>query len=297
MARIRTLKPGAWQDERVGDLSHGARLLWIGLITMADDEGRLRELPTAINGHVFPHDNIANAKLVRWLVEIEETGMIVRYEAAGKRYIDLPNWRAHQRVDRPSPSELPAPPSTIDRRTSDESFVEPIDDALKLARTRASSPIPSSPVVDVPNSNDNGDSKPGRKPSKPVDQDALPSSLPEQLHSAAAEVHPLVAAVYDERGGDMPTLRGVALAVEAFPDRDHLAVARDLQHWALAGKGRNQTVVDWARTYRTFLRRAVPAKAARPGNAPAEQLTGHDKVRADRAAALANLIEQKGLAI
>jgi hypothetical protein len=108
-----------------------------------------------------------------------------------------------------------------------------------------------------------------------------------------------VAAVYDERGGDMPTLRGVALAVEAFPDRDHLTVARELQHWALAGKGRNQAVVDWARTYRTFLRRAVPAKAGRPGkgNVAVEQLTGHDKVRAERSEALRNRIEQSGLAL
>lgn len=54
--RIRTLKPELWQNEKVGDLSHGARLLFVGLITMADDEGRFRARPSVILGHVFPYD-------------------------------------------------------------------------------------------------------------------------------------------------------------------------------------------------------------------------------------------------
>lgn len=33
--RIRTLKPECWQDEKIGQLSRDARLLFVGLITMA----------------------------------------------------------------------------------------------------------------------------------------------------------------------------------------------------------------------------------------------------------------------
>jgi hypothetical protein len=40
MARIRTLKPTVWLSPQIMNLSHGARLLFIGLITQADDEGR-----------------------------------------------------------------------------------------------------------------------------------------------------------------------------------------------------------------------------------------------------------------
>jgi hypothetical protein len=54
--RIRTLKPEMWADEKVGALTRDARLLFIGLITLADDAGRFRAMPSAILGHVFPYD-------------------------------------------------------------------------------------------------------------------------------------------------------------------------------------------------------------------------------------------------
>ena len=108
--RIRTIKPEIWQDEKVGALSHGARLLFVGLITMADDEGRLRELPAAILGHVFPWDEIPVGKLAKWLAELGESGAILRYTAGGCRYAAITHWFRHQRVDKPNPSELPIPP-------------------------------------------------------------------------------------------------------------------------------------------------------------------------------------------
>lgn len=109
--RIRTLKPEIWADEKVGDLSHGARLLYVGLITMADDEGRLRELPAAIVGHIFPYDNVSAPKAGRWLAEIANSKMIVRYVVEGKRYLALSGWAEHQRVERANKSELPPPPA------------------------------------------------------------------------------------------------------------------------------------------------------------------------------------------
>lgn len=128
--RIRTVKPEHAQDERVGRLSRDARLLFFtGLVTMADDEGRLRAMPALIIGHVFPYDaDVTSAKLRKWLDEIEREGMIVRYEHQGTPYIAIRRWKRHQRIDRPAESTLPAPPdpglvaenSTNDRRMIDE---------------------------------------------------------------------------------------------------------------------------------------------------------------------------------
>jgi hypothetical protein len=83
----------------------------------------------------------------------------------------------------------------------------------------------------------------------------------------ADRLHPVLAVltrVQAERGGEVPTLRGVALALAARPGRDHLAVAHELEHWALAGGGRGRSVRDWVRTYRTFLEGAADAAPARP---------------------------------
>lgn len=104
------MKPEIWQDEKVGDLSHGARLLMLGLLTMADDEGRLRALPALILGHVFPYDDVTSGKLKRWIDEIEGAGLVLSYSADTKPYIAFRRWARHQRPNRPSASSLPEPP-------------------------------------------------------------------------------------------------------------------------------------------------------------------------------------------
>jgi hypothetical protein len=113
--RIRTIKPESQQDEGVGRLSRDARLLFFaGLMTMSDDEGRLRAMFPAIVGHTFPYDeDVSPAKLRRWLSEIESQGMILRYEHNGTPYIAIRHFRRHQRIDKPSPSILPPPPDAV----------------------------------------------------------------------------------------------------------------------------------------------------------------------------------------
>lgn len=109
--RIRTIKPEMFADEAFGTLSHQARLLFIGLITMSDDEGRLRALPAAITGHIFPYDDVPLSKLKRWIEELVNARLIVIYEADGLPYAWLPGWAKHQRVNRLTPSTLPPPPA------------------------------------------------------------------------------------------------------------------------------------------------------------------------------------------
>lgn len=109
--RIRSLKPDTWADEKVRGVSRDARLLFVVLITMADDDGRLRDLPVAILGHGYPEDRDAPRRLERWLEELRSAGLIARYEVEGKHYIVLPKWARHQRVSHYRASVLPAPVS------------------------------------------------------------------------------------------------------------------------------------------------------------------------------------------
>lgn len=109
--RIRTIKPETWADEKIGRLSRDARLLFVGLITMADDAGRLRAMPSAVLGHIFPYDADAARRLEKWFRELEMVGLVLRYEHLGIGYAWLPGWEKHQRINRPGKSELPPPPS------------------------------------------------------------------------------------------------------------------------------------------------------------------------------------------
>lgn len=110
MARIRTMKPTIWGDERFARLGRDARLLCLGLISNADDAGRFIATPGAILGAVFPHDDLSSPKIRQWRDEIAAAGLIQLYDVAGRQYGHFPGWEKHQRIDRPQPSSLPPPP-------------------------------------------------------------------------------------------------------------------------------------------------------------------------------------------
>jgi hypothetical protein len=111
MARIRSIKPSFWADEAVAELSRDARLLALGLISFADDEGRFLASTAAIAGYVFPHDDVPSTRLRRWLDEIERAGIVRLYSMNRREYGAFPNWRKHQRISHPQPSILPEPPA------------------------------------------------------------------------------------------------------------------------------------------------------------------------------------------
>ena len=113
MPRIRSIKPEHKSHRKVGRLSDRSYRLWIGLITEADDAGRLIEDLPQLRALVFGfQDRLTVAKVRTSLEEIEKAGLICRYSVNGIHYIALPSWLDHQRINRPTPSRIPAPKLT-----------------------------------------------------------------------------------------------------------------------------------------------------------------------------------------
>lgn len=108
MARIRTIKPEFPQSETMGKLSRDARLLFIQLWTIADDEGRARASSRMLASLLYPYDDDAKGQMDGWLEELERLGCIRCYEADGSSYLEIVNWLKHQKIDKPSKSRLPA---------------------------------------------------------------------------------------------------------------------------------------------------------------------------------------------
>lgn len=107
--RIRTIKPEALQHRKVGKLTDQQFRLWIGLITQADDDGRLVADPDQLRVLAFGYFPRVTVAAVQAAVQaLAEVGLIRLYTVAGVRYADLPSWRDHQRINRPTPSRLPA---------------------------------------------------------------------------------------------------------------------------------------------------------------------------------------------
>lgn len=111
MARIRTIKPQFWGDTEIAGMSVGARYLAIGLVSMADDDGRFIASISAISGYVFPHDDYTPKQIAKWRDEIEACGFATFYTVAGKQFGCIPNYRRHQRISKPQASPLPQPPA------------------------------------------------------------------------------------------------------------------------------------------------------------------------------------------
>lgn len=109
MARIRTIKPAFWKSNKIAKLSIPARLLAIGLISRADDDGRFLASTASIWGDVFPNDQIAPAKIRRWMKELADCGLVHEYQYESVLYGVFPKWHDHQFINRYTPSTLPAP--------------------------------------------------------------------------------------------------------------------------------------------------------------------------------------------
>lgn len=107
MARIRSIKPEFPQSESMGNVSRDARLTFIQLWTIADDEGRLRGNSRMLASLLFPYDDDAPGLIDGWLKELEDEGCIVRYTSGKQSYLQLCNWLVHQKIDKPSKSKIP----------------------------------------------------------------------------------------------------------------------------------------------------------------------------------------------
>ncbi len=142
MARIRTIKPEFWSNERVMCCSRGSRLLFIGLWNFADDTGRLRDSAKSIRAQIFPGDDDVNSEIVRGMIdELSSNGLVNKYEVDGEGYLEITGWN-HQRIDRPHASKHPAPNSTNDRRPFPPDLIlsNPIGNDLRRDAPLARSP-------------------------------------------------------------------------------------------------------------------------------------------------------------
>jgi len=108
MARIRTIKPEFWTNERVMECSMVARLLFIGMWNFADDLGRLSLAPKTLKAQIFPSDDISSEIILGLVEELSKNGLVLRYEVEGREYLQIVGWQ-HQRIDKPQPGKCPGP--------------------------------------------------------------------------------------------------------------------------------------------------------------------------------------------
>lgn len=108
MARKRMIDPNIWQSEDFSKLSTLGKLVFIGLFSLADDEGRGRCNPVYLKSTLFPYEEgIRSADIDKTLSEISSNMSVIFYSCDGSSYYSLYNWNTWQKIDRPSESKIP----------------------------------------------------------------------------------------------------------------------------------------------------------------------------------------------
>ncbi|MDQ2787975.1 MAG: hypothetical protein M3Y58_23595 [Chloroflexota bacterium] len=151
MARKRVLDPSIWTDDGMAELTPRQQLLYIGLISTADDAGRQKASPVAIRLSLPTiYANVLDGDIDTDLAAVlKRMRQLVAYIADDRRYLVFQNYSKWQRIDRPSASNLPAPPQPCEnvRRSFDDqsSNVRPELSELK----ELTPPTPSRGVDDA----------------------------------------------------------------------------------------------------------------------------------------------------
>lgn len=94
--RIRSIKPEFWSSQSNGRLTRNARLIFIGLWTVADNFGRFRAEPRVLAGSILPYDRDAVAVVRKALAELLSEGKIELYEYERSTFGAIPAFAEHQ---------------------------------------------------------------------------------------------------------------------------------------------------------------------------------------------------------
>lgn len=106
MARIRSIKPEFWSNDRLSALPIEAHMLAGALLNYADDEGYFNANPGLIKAACFPirETSMTVPGLIREVSEIDY--IRIAEGTDGRTYGWIVKFNEHQRVDKPKPSKI-----------------------------------------------------------------------------------------------------------------------------------------------------------------------------------------------
>ena len=155
MARARNIKPQFFTNDELSELPPLARLLFIGLWTIADFKGCFEYKPKRLKVQLLPYDDCDIEQLVSAL---DKSRFISIYSVQGQRYIKVINFGKHQnphKNERESGSSIPDISMSDEKKSENSDNLQNIEinhdqngsdpaDSLNLI------PDSCSPITDTP---------------------------------------------------------------------------------------------------------------------------------------------------
>lgn len=111
----RMLDSVIWHNEKFAVMPPMARLLAIGIINHADDQGRNKANPIYLRSQILPYDDVTGEQIANWLTMIASNETIMLYQVVGKDYYQILNWWTYQAHQYAMPSQYPKPQGWQDR--------------------------------------------------------------------------------------------------------------------------------------------------------------------------------------
>ena len=100
MARIRTIKPSFWEDEKIARLPRACRLFYIGMWNQADDMGVIRGNPALLKSAIFPYDeDLRVSEVQKWIDALVNARMLIPITYKSESYYIIRTFRSHQKFD------------------------------------------------------------------------------------------------------------------------------------------------------------------------------------------------------
>ncbi len=253
MARIRTVKPEFWTDERTGQLSHGAKCFFIGLLNLSDDYGVVEYRPAEWAVKIFPYDyNTTPVVLQEWLVdEIMPAGLVEMFtytddEETVLRFLFIRGFNKHQVINKPSK------PTLIDWKTGDTPKTYAHRGNLELDELSTDAVVTTTPLPECSGSTTSWKGKERKGEEGNNTPPVGPPLVEDKTENRKTNRGTRLPENWDADGKDMAyaiNLGFTALQVERL-----LADFRD--HFT-NGRGRNETRPNWSGTWQRWCRQDI----------------------------------------
>ena len=164
MARSRNIKPGFFTNDQLAELPALTRLLFVGLWTIADRDGRIEDRPKKVKAETMPYDNFDCDEA---LSDLQRAGFIVRYASGGTNVIQVVNWDKHQNPHvKEQPSTLPTQDKNQTSTVQEPDKPQPSTEVAGLIPDSGFLIPDPSPLIPDCSTDVEGAGKP-RKPAKP----------------------------------------------------------------------------------------------------------------------------------
>ncbi|GAA2566161.1 hypothetical protein GCM10010435_44160 [Winogradskya consettensis] len=241
MARIRSIKPEFFTSLTIASLPLHAQMTFIGLWTHVDDEGRCVDDARLIKAAIWPLAERLASDVEEDLKALTESSLITRYKVGERSFLAVTNWHEHQRINRPTASKVPAPPSRAEqaKRASEE-------------QARAGSSWENSQI-----------SEPSSQAHAQLSEDSPPERKGTGNREQGKEEP------FAPQAGAPQNRKGTRIPADFTPDdsmRDwaksntpnaivSLETANFVDHWT-AKSGKDATKLDWVAAWRTWMRNA-----------------------------------------